>query len=87
MFDEEIFFDDIETGIADVRWKADESAFAVKVCGYADWKMAKIYDLTKDAVEMYEEEDLSRVPPWTRFDTTWAFNDQLDQYRVGSGEQ
>jgi len=83
VLDAEIWFDRIESGIADARWSSDGSEFAVKVCGDGV-KFVTIFDVSTGRTETLQGAELSRVPAWTGFDDSCIFGYRLDAYRVSA---
>jgi hypothetical protein len=81
ILDKEVYYDRIESGIADARWSPDGSKFAVKVCGDGV-KFVTIFEISTGRSETFDGVDCALVPTWTGFDADCIFDDRLDVYRV-----
>jgi hypothetical protein len=85
LLDKEVYYDRIESGIADARWNLDSSKFAVKVCGDGV-KFVTIFEISTGRSETFDGVACALVPTWTGFDDSCTFDDRLDVYRVRASD-
>jgi hypothetical protein len=83
ILDKEVYYDAMESGIADACWSPDNSKFAVKVCGDGV-KFVTIFEISTGRSQTFDGVDCALAPSWTGFDDSCTFDNKMDAYRVGA---